>query len=378
MFTLTIPDLDVTTGSIPIAWCLDIEAVNSMMITYNKEPSVLIVIASQNGYARRKESRYVVPLKDLMTYISFRRPGPNKIFAMVFNSDIKDLRKKYLGKYDDKYIYDVLNYEGDNFADCGDSSYTNYFNLSKFRAVIDVEVPEEAFAPPPSKWEKDWVLWLVQDKGADQCAFRKRKIFAYTIQPVLFILNYLIRVFATFLSASLLLRSCNLSFLKSPLQTSTFDLIELFEGRSLFFGKNIRTDYSDVESFKNYLIYYKIKFLKYVGLPFLPLSLLIMTVIVKFFSIKIVGIIFATLAAIAGLFFVVGIIFTAFCKAIDWFISFRNKPKKQKVVKEEKEELPKSIFTAKDIEYITCNPVNTQPSYVKIESLPAKKEISKA
>ena len=52
-------------------------------------------------------------------------------------------------------------------------------------AEIAVVVPTGVFAPEPSEWEKRWVnLWYVNEP-LNQCQFRKRRITAYTIQPIL-------------------------------------------------------------------------------------------------------------------------------------------------------------------------------------------------
>jgi len=48
-----------------------------------------------------------------------------------------------------------------------------------------VLVPVEVFAKEPAAWEKAWVNLFFRSRPGDQCDFRKRRLFAYTIQPIL-------------------------------------------------------------------------------------------------------------------------------------------------------------------------------------------------
>ncbi len=47
---------------------------------------------------------------------------------------------------------------------------------------VEVDVPEELFAKKPWDWE--WTNDYFDSLPSDQCAFRKRRLFAFTIQPI--------------------------------------------------------------------------------------------------------------------------------------------------------------------------------------------------
>jgi len=363
MLTLNISDTDVTTGSVPITWCLDNEDIKNIMESFDNDPIVLIVVAPQQRYSARKEIRYIVPLKDLMTYISFKRPGPNKIFAAVLDMDIKTARDVFLRKYDREYLSHALNYEGTKIQH------------SKFNETsLDVNVPEEAFAPEPPQWEKDWVLWLVSDKGLDQCDFRKRKIFAYTLQPIIFALNYLFRALLIFISASLLLESCSLKLLTKPLQNNLCDSFDLFYERCLAFGETRESGWKLTNqhscTFKNYTLTCWYSFTKFGGLLFLPVLWLCVFALYHFFGAHVIISLGIFCAINIFLLILVGALGTLVGK-IAW--TFIKRDVKEKTKNTDNVSKNKTFFNKKEIEYIACNPVNMQPSYVKVEALPIQK-----
>jgi hypothetical protein len=218
MITLNVADLDVTSGAIPITWCVDHELINTMVTELEiKNPILLMVIAPQESYSVRKEDRQVMRLSDLMTYVSFRTPRKNKIFVAILSncSNLKDAKNLYLEKWNRNFQCEVLDSDGQDFG----PNFKEHIAVQS--ASVEVDVPLESFAKEPASWEKAWVLWLMRDKGIDQCDFRRKRLFAYTIQPFIFIANMLVRLLMTAISGSLLLRSFTLKYLFSPL---TYDL----------------------------------------------------------------------------------------------------------------------------------------------------------
>lgn len=388
MFTLNIPDLDATGGSIPVSWCLDAETVKYFMESYKTEPNVLIVVAPKNGYSIRKETRYVVPLKDLMTYITFKRPGANRIYAMVFGMTLKAMRRKFLTRSEKSYEHQVLEHDGEDFNDGGDPHYTSYYGLAKVRSVLNVDVPQEIFAPEPSEWEKSWVLWLVSDKGVDQCDFRKRKIFAYTLQLPIFAADYLLRTFVTFVAASFLMKGTTLKFLKSPLQLAAPETLEMFSQPSLVLAKKShqawRLKDGDSLSLKNWFFMWLGKAKRYFGVVLMPFTWIVLGLGYALFGSKFF--MFAALVLVGSLAVLVlgsmllTVAFIIVLACTDSYLKIREKKARIKKEIDSKGEVPekvKPIFTAEDIEWIICNPINTQPSYVKIESLPQAKRTLK-
>lgn len=50
--------------------------------------------------------------------------------------------------------------------------------------TIDIEIDDTFFAPEPSGWESWWVNLWFRSAPLDQCDFRRRRILAYTVQPL--------------------------------------------------------------------------------------------------------------------------------------------------------------------------------------------------
>ena len=126
---------------------------------------------------------------------------------------------------------------------------------------------DEAFAPEPFAWEKEWVNHFFNNKSNDQCHFRRRRLFAYTIQPVLMFLQMQFRLLVTLMA--LLIGSKNFS-LKPLLHPLAYDLdsqINILGGGSIFI-KNIEP-FNKTSDFNQILKWW---LRKYYLIIFMPLT----------------------------------------------------------------------------------------------------------
>jgi|SRR5665213_1762815 len=190
LFEIHIPDTN-TSGTIPITWCGDKELLADLADSGVMDPQVVICIAPVNNYHIKKEVRKVVPLKELMTYVELQCSGENRIYAFVSYRDKKEARNWYLlrsnGSYDSSILMeDGLDYRKEIVAEA---------------APISVNVPSEHFAKEPSEFEKRYVNHFFRNKPLDQCDFRKRRLFAYTIQPLVLFFIAIPRIAALLLAA---------------------------------------------------------------------------------------------------------------------------------------------------------------------------------
>lgn len=211
MFEIHIADKDMSGGNVVLIWCLDKELIEKAKKYAHNEASVVIVVVPQQEeyYSTATELRWVVPLKQGMEYIYFRRPGKNKILAfLVLNENIKYVKERYLSK--------IVNYRYNIFDGNGKCNEDD----AVVAPQLEVDVPQGSFAKEPSAWEKEWVLWLLENKGVDQCSFRKRRIFAYTpfLQPLIFLANYFLKLAGTLISLLFGFRGFTLRFLLHPLR----------------------------------------------------------------------------------------------------------------------------------------------------------------
>jgi hypothetical protein len=182
-------------------------------------------------YDSSKEWRTVVPLKDLTAWLEFRSAGANRIWGFIEWDTVrgtKGVKNDWMTRYDrsGSFRRTILLYSGDDYNN-PDARYQS--------APISVEVPAEAFAAPPSQWELTWCNWLFGDQALDQCAFRRRRLFAYGVQPFLFFFNYLFRMLMTLAALLIVSRGFSLQPLLHPLRDDMSDLWNIFGGRSWFF-----------------------------------------------------------------------------------------------------------------------------------------------
>lgn len=321
MIELHITDNDITHGNIAISWCLDKDT-----LTYLKEksdnPHLVIVVSPVDNYHASKELRKVIPLKDLMGYIDFKCAGPNKIWAFVYSSDSKAyMETRYCSKeqhYAGGSVYstNLLDYEGVDWL-CSykepEPLYSseedeNPIFVSLVSDPIVVNVPAGCFAPEPAQWEKTWVNHFFRQKVVDQCDFRRRRLFAYGVQPFVMFFNLLIRLIFTVLSFGIGCRGFSLKYLLHPLMYSlkdTADVIDFVDNGIIFVRKLPEDDtFPDMPFWNN--VWYVIRKggpLLFMPIIIIPVVLLILNgLLIKFLIV--VGMTLGIVLAVLGIIFI--------------------------------------------------------------------------
>lgn len=299
-FELHVADNDVSGGSITVSWCLDREALDYLKKLDIKNPVVVLCVApaEDNAYDLKKEIRKVVPLKDLIAYVEFQRAGKNNIWGFVCE-EMKGAKNKWLAIDGGKFCSDILRHSGDNYREdryalssyapyygsdkkylygnIGDARYnineslSNYEELkSKFLCSepVSVDVPKECFAPEPSDFEKAWVNHFFDTKAIDQCNFRRRRIFAYSLQPFIMVINIALRIICLFIAALLGSRTCSFKPILHPLSTSYTDAVVMFvmEKGTIFIKKPTKQDTYGCPIHQ---------WSDFIALPFMPLVILL-------------------------------------------------------------------------------------------------------
>lgn len=183
---------------IPIRWCVSPETIAKLKQRNAENPHILLVITQGD-----RETRKLVPLHQMMEYVEFSRPGRHRIFAaIVWWSSIKELKKFYLekGSYSykngvlDYYKNGVLDYDREHFQLC-------IYNYLVEEAELSVFIADGFFPKEPPAWEKRWVdLWF-DTTAKDPCQHRRRRLFAYTIQPPVMLTWLALSVAARLLTA---------------------------------------------------------------------------------------------------------------------------------------------------------------------------------
>ena len=179
LFELRLTETKVTGGSIPVTWCIDRDW---LLKHNNSEHYVLLCSAPPNKSGEIAEWRGYAKLSDLMAYVTFYRPGENRILACVV--DDKDYVQRWMERDRGRtgWMTEAMNF---GYWD----SSTQFLLDDRWTTInnhIDLELPKECFAKEPSVLEKKWVNFFFRNKAVDQCEFRRRRILAYTVQPIAF------------------------------------------------------------------------------------------------------------------------------------------------------------------------------------------------
>jgi hypothetical protein len=231
MFQIKIADPDMTSGMVPVTWCISPDLLKVLAKLEINNPQVIISVIPENcSQPLQKEHRYVVPLRDLMTYVEFRTPGINRIFATLSLTDlsVRDCKKKFLRRTDGGYYdWDIATFDGKEY---------NEDSPNNAEPVV-VDVPQGAFAPEPAAWEKAWVNHFYETSAVDQCHFRQRRLFAYSLQPFLILLGYIPRLAITLVALLTVQRNFSLKHLIHPLLFRFFEGLDMFEEGSRLISK---------------------------------------------------------------------------------------------------------------------------------------------
>jgi hypothetical protein len=362
MFELKIASIDATSGTVPVSWCVDTETLKLLSEKSIKEPQVVIVVAPDGpNYHITKEYRKVVPLEDLMTYVEFRAAGPNKIWGFISKRSQKDARNHYLHREAGQYHTDILSDDGSDFCHAFSVQY-NPDNEHLNSPPISVKVPTQCFAKEPWAWEKTWVNHFFRSKCVDQCEYRRRRIFAYTLQPFIMFFNMLIRFVLLVGAALVAARNITLAPLFHPLSYSINDAWEGCTGGS-FAIQHLEEDDRNHWEPKGVIETYSYVFRSFWSLPLMPVLAIPLLLLVYFhcwFALSVIGVIVAFVLLIVG---IVAAILTGSLRSF-----FRSATSTQE---DEDEDEKLWYMDREQMDMLVCNP-DKKP--LTLASLPASKK----
>ncbi len=164
----------------------------------NHNPQKIVVIDISESQEEMMEDDYIhIPTKnyllikptELVSYIQIQKPGVhNLIFIVSCGPDPKiasAVIRKCLGSI---YLYP-------KDIEVGRIS-SDFYGYSIYFKIVEFEIPKELFAKrsetPFGNFVWRWTNRWYSKEPADQCAYRKRKFFAFTAQPILLIIGRLI------------------------------------------------------------------------------------------------------------------------------------------------------------------------------------------
>ncbi len=200
---------------IKLGVCLRKDVLEILRKKQMTDPHLVVVsISKKEHYCSTKkdplfeyqiEEMIMRPLKEAMVYLPFHKAGEHIVKAFIVSAS----DHKYSTLY--KWFEDTD--WGRNISVgtlTGKIILRNHHLIQRIGDTSKgINVDPNFFAPEPSPTLKKWVNLFFRSENVDECHFRKRALFAFTLQPVLIILSILFRLASTVIAAFLGYRSIN-------------------------------------------------------------------------------------------------------------------------------------------------------------------------
>lgn len=184
---------EMNSATIPVEWWLSEEVIK-------KDPKYILIFEQNeeekndiNGEMVRGR-RYGCKVSDAVTFMPVFSPGYHRVMVIAV-SDARGLAGKRMNEFLEKKrgIFDLsLNWrraENNEYAESDDAFVA--------ATVAEFEVPEELFARKPetraSQLMWKWVNRWYGNAPQDECDYRRRKMLAFTIQPPLVAIGWLMK-----------------------------------------------------------------------------------------------------------------------------------------------------------------------------------------
>lgn len=187
---LIVESTESASPTIPVRWCVDRATLEEMQRRGVRHPYVLLVVRSEEQ--SRREQRMLVPMHELASYVSFVLPGKNTVYAILVYPPGGTLDRRLTEKWLwSEFLSRSLGDYNTSLFNPVDGSLLSYMTGGHAATSVTVSVPAELFAPKPPSWEKEWVNLWFESAPKDQCAYRRRRVIAYTIQPPIMLIHFL-------------------------------------------------------------------------------------------------------------------------------------------------------------------------------------------
>lgn len=183
-----------TSATIYLQWCVVKAIADYLRDKAMKYPMLFVTIMDPE----RREVRYVFDFTSSREVIQFHSPGTHTICAtIIWGEKPKVARRwllhKQLGRY--KYaLHDLL-------GKCDKKLRINVGFKRLGAARLPIDVPSEFFAPQLSARESNWINLLFTSLPPHSCSINRRRLFAYTVQPLIIVPWILLKMLWRFVIA---------------------------------------------------------------------------------------------------------------------------------------------------------------------------------
>jgi len=186
---------------VDMSWCLNKDTLEKVVRDQLSgwKYHILIVSKHQTDRGTFEHRQLIRDVRLGFSYFTFYKPGHHDVSAYLFKFRSSDragwkeagnLMKKdgRPGSYQSSVHVDTNDrYDASDWERA--KGWFPGYNLALVEMYgMEVEIPESIFANEPAQWMKDWVYLWSRYGPEDQCDFRRRAIFAFTLQPVFFVI----------------------------------------------------------------------------------------------------------------------------------------------------------------------------------------------
>lgn len=159
-------------------WCLAPQFLSFLKGNEVTNAKVFVIVKNPRG----REARYIFNLSSPQELIEFHCSGNHKVSGtVVWGEGMERTCRRFTLQSYNRGEYD-----------CG-VDYSCEYSTSFGLAELSVDVADGFFAPEMSAWKDWWVNLWFEGQAWDECMIRRRKMVAYTIQPIV------VGIFALFL-----------------------------------------------------------------------------------------------------------------------------------------------------------------------------------
>lgn len=171
-------DGEVHSGDVPVRWCVSNGLVEHLQEQGNGSPHVLLVpvnpdVLEEDGSVRyigqEVGERKLVPMKDLMTYVRFNRPGKNRLLAFIVFGSSKALKRIFLEKWSGDPATTILHDGEVSMSDRAEG-----WVYTEQHVDVNIDIPEGVFGKEPAPWRKWFANLWMRGTLEDECHFRQR------------------------------------------------------------------------------------------------------------------------------------------------------------------------------------------------------------
>jgi hypothetical protein len=197
MINLILPPA-IQSGSVRVSWCVDKPVMREILDSGKCVEDLYVIVTAipkaaidfEHAHYVRNQRRFIFRFGEGAGYIVFARSGEHDLRAVLVHDSVRsDSRVEERWRetdWDGWYAQRLVQCDGRAKIDAQGCIVQN---------VQRVEIPDGVFAKEPSAAMNAWVNMGFRDRPDDQCSFRRRAIYAFTIQPLIGFIRSLMFLF---------------------------------------------------------------------------------------------------------------------------------------------------------------------------------------